>query len=147
MTFLGLTDNKKLLLIFFTSNMKHLLMILILFYFVLNSRVKKLNASIETVLVIPDAWSLFLCQPYTHLVYNIMQIFSSAWSLYALCYCTFYFANKSVGAIIRARIKTIRASEEREGTRMPLQRARGQLRGARGTQAAISQSEASTRVT
>ena len=92
----------------------YLLMILILFYFVLNSRVKKLNASIETVLVIPDAWSLFLCQPYTHLVYNIMQIFSSAWSLYALCYCAFYFANKSVGAIIRARIKTIRASEERE---------------------------------
>ena len=66
---------------------------------------------IETVLVIPDAMlGFFFCVSLT----KLMQIFSFALSLYALCYCVFYFANKSVGAIIRARIKTIRASEERE---------------------------------
>lgn len=67
-------------------------------------------------MVIPDACILCLhhVSLITQLFYNIMQIFSFALSLYALCYCAFCFANKSVGAIIRARIKTIRASEERE---------------------------------
>ena len=57
-------------------------MILILFYFVLNSRVMKLNALIESVLVIPDAWILCLHHvSLTQLFYNIMQIFSLALSL------------------------------------------------------------------